>query len=204
MSGILGRLGLETARVPHADRHGLLWLSRGEIYVEAGCLRFRTAGFDQFPSGDYAVPHQTVSAILLGPGGSVTQDALRIMGRHGSCLVAVGEGGVRAYTAPPLRPDTSIVARRQVKVWADADTRLSVARRMYAWRFGEILPHRDLDVLRGIEGSRVKKLYKNLADQHGLDWTKRSYDRSDPMASGDTPGRKRPGLSKVHAGLLEA
>ena len=24
-----GRLGLETARIPHADRHGLLWLSRG-------------------------------------------------------------------------------------------------------------------------------------------------------------------------------
>ena len=24
-----GRLGLETARIPHADRAGLLWLSRG-------------------------------------------------------------------------------------------------------------------------------------------------------------------------------
>ena len=23
-----GRLGLETARIPHSDRHGLLWLSR--------------------------------------------------------------------------------------------------------------------------------------------------------------------------------
>ena len=26
-----GRLGLETARIPHADRHGLLWLSRGAL-----------------------------------------------------------------------------------------------------------------------------------------------------------------------------
>ena len=24
-----GRLGLEKARIPHADRHGLIWLERG-------------------------------------------------------------------------------------------------------------------------------------------------------------------------------
>ena len=36
-----GRLGLETARIPHADRHGLLWLERGTLSVEDGCLRFR-------------------------------------------------------------------------------------------------------------------------------------------------------------------
>ena len=183
MSVIFGRLGLETARIPHGDRHGLLWLSRGELHVEDGCLRFRTAGFDGFAAGSYAVPHQKVSSILLGPGGSVTQDALRIMARHGTCLVAVGEGGVRAYTAPPLRPDESALARRQVRVWADEDTRVSIARKMYAWRFGEILPHTSLDVLRGMEGARVKRLYVTLAQQHGIEWTKRDYDRSDPGAS---------------------
>ena len=35
-----GRLGLETARIPHADRHGLLWLSRGALTVRDGTLRF--------------------------------------------------------------------------------------------------------------------------------------------------------------------
>ena len=39
-----GRLGLETARIPHADRHGLLWLERGTLSVEDGCLRFVCAG----------------------------------------------------------------------------------------------------------------------------------------------------------------
>ena len=40
-----GRLGLETARIPHADRHGLLWLSRGALTVRDGTLRFdRQAG----------------------------------------------------------------------------------------------------------------------------------------------------------------
>ena len=50
-----GRLGLETARIPHADRHGLLWLDRGNLTVEAGCLRFVTAG-GSLPPGDYQIP----------------------------------------------------------------------------------------------------------------------------------------------------
>lgn len=35
-----GRLGLETARMPHADRHGLIWFERGELCVIDGCLHF--------------------------------------------------------------------------------------------------------------------------------------------------------------------
>ena len=45
-----GRLGLETARVPHADRHGCLWLRRGNLTVENGTLRFITAGGPTLPS----------------------------------------------------------------------------------------------------------------------------------------------------------
>ena len=30
---LLGRLGLEKARIPHADRHGLVWLERGRLEV---------------------------------------------------------------------------------------------------------------------------------------------------------------------------
>ncbi len=36
-----GRLGLARSRIPHVDRHGLLWLSRGKLYVEDGTLRFK-------------------------------------------------------------------------------------------------------------------------------------------------------------------
>ena len=42
-----GRLGLDTARVPHVDRHGLTWLARGALYVEDGTLRFRTSGVER-------------------------------------------------------------------------------------------------------------------------------------------------------------
>ena len=180
-----GRLGLETARIPHADRHGLLWLSRGQLAVQDGTLRFtRQAGPDaasSLESGEYGIPFQTLSMILLGPGSSVSHDALRLMARHGTALVAVGEDGVRCYTAPPLAPDASDIARRQVQAWADPELRLTIARKMYALRMGEVLPQQDIAALRGVEGARMRQTYRRLAQRYGIDWRRRRYDRSDPL-----------------------
>jgi CRISPR-associated protein Cas1 len=185
---LLGRLGLETARIPHVDRHGLVWLERGRLYVEDGTLRFQAASSATLDAGDYAIPFQMVSAILLGPGGSVSHDALRLLARHGSVLVAIGEGGTRVYTAQPFGPDESRLARRQARVWADPDARIGIARRMFAWRFDEVLPHDDPSVLRGIEGARIKTAYKLLADRFRVPWHGRRYDRADPTAA-DLPNQ---------------
>ena len=180
-----GRLGLETARIPHADRHGLLWLSRGALTVRDGTLRFeRNAEPDSgsgLDSGDYGIPFQSLSMILLGPGSTVSHDALRLMARHGTALVAVGEDGVRCYTAPPLMPDTSDTARRQMRAWADADGgRITIAKKMYALRLGEVLPQQNLSALRGVEGARMRRTYRLVAQRYGIEWRNRRYDRTDP------------------------
>jgi CRISPR-associated protein Cas1 len=94
---LLGRLGLETARLPHADRHGLISLDRGHLTVEDGCLTFASAGGGSTPAGRYGIPHQSVSLILLGPGSMVSHDALRLLARHGVGLAAVGDDGVRLH-----------------------------------------------------------------------------------------------------------
>ena len=178
-----GRLGLESARIPQTDRHGLLWLGRGNLVVQDGCLHFLTAGWEDLPAGDYSIPFQMVSCLLLQPGTTVSHDALRLLARHGTGLVFVGQGGVRLYASMPFGPDRSARARRQVELWASRDDRLHVIRRMYGWRLGEVLPASDLDTLRGIEGARVKKSYQNLARQFGIPWHGRRYDRADPEAA---------------------
>lgn len=182
-----GRLGLEKARIPHADRHGLIWLERGELCVIDGCLNFLT-GKDSLTPHILQIPHQAVSMILLGPGSSVTHDALRLLARHGTLMAAVGVDGVRSYTAPPLMPDSSDIARRQAELWGNPRRRISVARAMYALRLGEVLRNHDLDTLRGIEGSRVKVTYKLMADKYGIEWKGRHYDRSNPDAT-DAPNQ---------------
>jgi CRISPR-associated protein Cas1 len=185
---LLGRLGLEKARIPQADRHGLIWLDRGRLEVEDGCLRFVTAGGGDLASGDYQIPNQAISIILLGPGSSVTHDALRLLARHGCALAAIGEGAVRFYTAPPLMPDSSDVARAQVTLWADPKSRMEVARAMYALRFGEIVRTRDIEVLRGQEGARIKRSYQLAAERYGISWRGRDYDHANPSV-GDLPNQ---------------
>lgn len=179
-----GRLGLETARIPHVDRHGLIGLARGKLTVEDGTLRFVTAGDGEMKAGDYAIPFQGISCVMLGPGSTVSHDALRLMARHGTGLVAVGEDGVRMYASMPFGPDDSALARRQARYWADKEGKRGyVARRMYAKRLGELLPDAEISVLRGIEGSRVKETYKVVAAQFGVPWFGRRYDRQNPEAT---------------------
>lgn len=184
-----GRLGLETARVPQVDRHGLLWLSRGKLHVRQGTLHFSTAGIPrELPAGEYSIPFQQVSCILLGPGGLVSHDALRLMARHGTGLVVTGQDGVRLYASLPAGPHDSALARRQVEAWQHEHIRIKKARKMFAWRLGEVLPHASMEVLRGIEGHRMKESYAVIADQVGISWKRRRYDRANPQAS-DLPNQ---------------
>lgn len=65
---------------------------------------------------------------------------------------------------------------------------MAAARRMYAWRLGEVLPHRHIAVLRGIEGARMKEAYRLAAERNGIRWSGRRYDRANPGAS-DAPNQ---------------
>jgi len=181
-----GRLGLDTARVPHTDRHGCMWLERGRMAVEDGNVVFTTAGSDILAAGRYDIPFQQVSNILLGPGGVVSHDALRLLARHQTGLLAVGAKGVRLYAASmPFGPDRADRARRHAERWADPERRVDVVRAMYAIRLGGELPEhrRDVDSLRGVEGQRVKEVYRQMAGQYGVEWNGRRYDRNDPQSA---------------------
>lgn len=158
----------------------MLWLSRGNLVVDSGTLRFITAGDGDMEAGDYAIPFQTVSCIVLEPGTTVSHDALRLCARHGTGLVAAGTEGVRLYASMPFGPDDSARARRQVTFWSDPNLRTSVARRMYAWRLGEVLPHAEIEVLRGIEGARMKEIYRRLSEAYQIHWGGRRYNRDAP------------------------
>jgi CRISPR-associated protein Cas1 len=178
-----GRLGLETARVPQADRHGLMWLERGRLAVEDGNLVFSTAGNDKLKAGAYEIPFQQVSSILLGPGTVISHDALRLLARQQTGVLAVGSKGIRLYASSmPTGPDRSALARKQARLWSNDQTRIDIVREMYAYRFDETLPDyaRDLSSLRGIEGKRVKKVYQSLASQYGVKWNGRNFNRHNP------------------------
>lgn len=178
---LAGRLGLQTARIPYVDRHGLLYLVYGNLYVKDGTLRFLAAKSDHMEAGDYAIPFQMVSVICIGPGTTVSHDVFRLCARHGCSILAVGDGAVRLYSAPPYGPDDSALARRQVKFWADEHGhRTRIVREMYELRFGKLPRQKDINTLRGMEGIRMRRIYTQLAQEYGIEWHGRRYDRARP------------------------
>jgi CRISPR-associated protein Cas1 len=123
------------------------------------------------------LPTAALSCLLLGPGVSITTPALTTLARHGTSVICTGAGGVRAYAG--ILPDslTTHWLEQQVAAWADPTRRLDIATRMYGMRFEDTeLPDTvTLDQLRGMEGQRMKALYKILAQQHGIGRFRRNY-----------------------------
>ncbi|WP_189135441.1 type I-E CRISPR-associated endonuclease Cas1e [Wenjunlia tyrosinilytica] len=123
------------------------------------------------------IPTAAISCLLLGPGVSITTRALATVARHGTSVLCTGAGAVRAYAG--ILPDslTTHWLEQQVTAWADPKRRLDVAARMYLKRFDDAdLPDgTTLAQLRGMEGQRMKALYRILAQQHGIERFRRNY-----------------------------
>lgn len=168
-----GRLGIDEARIPQKSRNGLVWVERCRIAIDNGSLVLA------FEEEALELPYQRLNALLIGPGATVTHDAVRHLSAHGTCLAWVGADGTRLYTAPPIFDRDSELARKQATWWASATTRVMVAKRMYVKRFGETPRTNDMDALRGMEAARIKRSYEILAQQHGITWKGRRYDRVD-------------------------
>ena len=171
-----GRLGLDEARIPQKSRNGLIYVERCALSIDNGSLVLHFTGKGEM----LELPYQRLNAILLGPGSSITHDAVRHCSGHGTCLAFVGTDGTRLYTAPPLFERDSTLARQQATWWASETTRMMVAKRMYAKRFGETPRTTSLDSLRGMEAARIKRSYEIIAAQAGITWHGRHFDRANP------------------------
>jgi CRISPR-associated protein Cas1 len=158
----------------HKDRIPTLFLGKGTLSVEEGTLCFLSADPD---SRRACIPVAQFSCIFLGPGASVTHAAIKLCADEGCLVHWVGEDGVRFYSA-----GVSKVARTD-RLWVQAEKalnrskRLSVARKMYAYRYGSDsgLYSYTLEQLSGLEAAKVKRIYRELAEANGLLWQGRSF-----------------------------
>lgn len=150
------------------------------------------------------VPVGNLACILLETGTRVTHEAVKLAAHVGCLLLWVGDGGVRLYAAGQPGGARSDKLLYQAKVALDEQARLRVVRKMYELRFKEAPPERrSVDQLRGIEGSRVRKLYQEMAKSYGVEWNSRSYDQNKWDAS-DIPNRCLSAATACLYGISEA
>ena len=134
-----------------------------------------------------AIPTATVAALLLGPGVSITQAALATITRHGTVLVWTGADSSRVHGWAYYLTSSSRWAEAQASLWASPDAHMRVAIKMYERRFGGLPPGGTITLqrLRGLEGQRMKKLYRALAAKNGVtfrrDYDPNEFDAADPV-----------------------
>jgi CRISPR-associated protein Cas1 len=170
----------ELADLTRADeRISFLYLERSVIHRDSNAI---TATDDR---GVIHIPAATIGVLLLGPGTSVTHQAIALLADHGATAVWVGERGVRYYAHGRSLASSSRVLIAQAAAVSNRNRRLGVARTMYAMRFpGEDTANLSMQQLRGKEGARIRRIYREHAKRAGVAWNQREYDKTN-SASGD-------------------
>ncbi|WBB79298.1 type I-E CRISPR-associated endonuclease Cas1e [Micromonospora sp. WMMD882] len=175
------------------DRLSFVYLERCVIHRDANAI---TATDEK---GVVHIPAATLGVLMLGPGTSVTQQAMMLLADNGATAVWVGEQGVRYYAHGRTLARSSRLIVAQAAAVSHRDRRLDVARAMYRMRFPDEADTRALTMqqLRGREGARVRRCYREHAERTGIGWQNRTYDPED-FDSGDPVNQA---LSAAHACL---
>ncbi len=181
------------------DRLSILFVEKGQIDVLDGAFVVVdvTGVRTHIPVGG-------VVCLMLEPGTRVSHAAAALAARVGTLLVWVGEAGVRLYASGQPGGARSDRLLYQAQLALDEALRLKVVRKMYELRFNEKPPERrSVDQLRGIEGARVKQMYKLMAQQYRVTWNTRNYDTGQWDAA-DIPNRCLSAATACLYGVTEA
>lgn len=185
--------------IPMKERLSVLYVEKGQLDVLDGAF----VVIDKNGVRTH-IPIGGVACLMLEIGTRISHAAVRLAATVGTLLVWIGEGGVRLYSAGQPGGARSDRLLYQASLALDDDARLKVVREMYRRRFSEDPPaRRSVEQLRGVEGARVREMYKLLARQHGIQWKQRNYD-VEQWNAGDLPNRCLSAATSCLYGVTEA
>lgn len=153
------------------DRYPFLYLERGRLEIDDSSIKWIDSDGNVVP-----LPVATLNSLLLGPGTSITHEAVKIAAAANCSVCWVGEDSLLFYAAGHLPTADTRNLRHQLEQAADADASLAVARRMFARRFPDAdLEGKSLKEMMGMEGHRVRSLYQQKAEQYQVGWKGRQF-----------------------------
>jgi CRISPR-associated protein Cas1 len=183
------------------DKWSFLYFEKGHIH-----LHLKSIGF-YYLEKVVPIPVETINLLLLGPGTTITHEAIKRISEC-RCLVAwTGEQGVRFYSSGYAGTYSSKNLLEQARLFSDEEKRLEVVIRMYQKRFTGPLPENiTIEQLRGKEGYRVRQTYSEFAEKYNIEWHGRNYDQgswnnSDPVNKALSAGNATL-YGIVHAAIL--
>ncbi len=153
------------------DKYPFLYLERGRLEIDDSSIKWIDSTNNVVP-----LPVATLNALLLGPGTTVTHDAVRTATAANCAICWVGEDSLLFYAAGFLPTADTRNLKKQIELSADPKKSIEVARRMFARRFPDAdLKEKSLQEMMGMEGNRVRALYQQKAEQYQVGWKGRSF-----------------------------
>lgn len=175
------------------------------LYVERCFINRRDSAITVTDKrGTVMVPSAALSVLMLGPGSNITHRAVALISDAGASIIWVGEEGVRYYAHGRTLSHSSSLLLKQAELVTNTRKRLNVARKMYEMRFlGEDVSRLTMAQLRGREGARVRKAYREASKSTGVPWNGREYD-PDNYQAGSTVNRALSSANICLYGLAHA
>jgi len=153
------------------DKYPFLYLERGRLEIDDSSIKWIDSTNNVVP-----LPVATLNTLLLGPGTTVTHEAIKTATAANCSVCWVGEDSLLFYAAGFLPTADTRNLKQQIELSADPKKSLEVARRMYARRFPDAeLAGKALKEMMGMEGHRVRSLYQQKAEQYQVGWKGRSF-----------------------------
>jgi CRISPR-associated protein Cas1 len=153
------------------DKYPFIYLERGRLEVDDSSIKWIDS-----EANVVALPIATLNTLLLGPGTTVTHDAIKTAVAANCSVCWVGEDSLLFYAAGFLPTADTRNLRQQVELSANPDKSLEVARRMFARRFPDAdLNGKSLKEMMGMEGHRVRSLYQEKAHEYQVGWKGRQF-----------------------------
>jgi CRISPR-associated endonuclease Cas1 len=153
------------------DKYPFIYLERGRLEIDDSSLKWIDA-----EGNVVRLPIATLNTILLGPGTSLTHEAVKTATAANCSICWVGEDSLLFYAAGHLPTASTRNFRHQAMLSCNKKSALEVARRMFAYRFPDAdLAGKSLKEMMGMEGSRVRSLYQQKAEHYGVGWKGRQF-----------------------------
>lgn len=153
------------------DKYPFLYLERGRLEIDDSSVKWIDAEGNVVP-----LPVATLNALLLGPGTTVTHEAVKIAAAANCSVCWVGEDSLLFYAAGFLPTADTRNLKLQMALASNEHSSLKIARAMFAKRFPDAeLEGKSLNSMMGMEGNRVRALYQQKADEYGVGWKGRQF-----------------------------
>lgn len=153
------------------DKYPFIYLERGRLEIDDSSIKWIDSTNNVVP-----LPVATLNALLLGPGTTITHDAVRTAAAANCAVCWVGEDSLLFYAAGFLPTADTRNLKRQIELSAEPKKAIEVARRMFTRRFPDAdLKDKTLQEMMGMEGHRVRALYQTKAEQYQVGWKGRSF-----------------------------